>query len=94
MTVHELSKLYWLNREVELNRKQLASLEAEIEADRRELDSLRRSMDGLTASKMDGMPRGTDVHSPVENTVEHILKLEDALQRKHEALRQDRAGRR
>lgn len=86
MTVNELSKLYWLNREVELNNKQLAALEAEIERDRQELDALRRSMDGLTASKLDGMPRGTDVHSPVENTVEHILKLEEALQRKHEAL--------
>lgn len=86
MTVNELSKLYWLNREVELNNKQLATLEAEIERDRQELYALRRSMDGLTASKLDGMPRGTDVHSPVENTVEHILKLEEALQRKHEAL--------
>lgn len=84
MTVKELSKLYWLNREVELDRKQLASLEAEIESDKQELAALRREMDGLTASKLDGMPRGTDVHSPVENTVEHVLKLETSLQRKHE----------
>ena len=86
MTVKELSKLYWLNREVELNKKQLADLEAEIERDKSELYFLRRDLDGLASPKLDGMPHGTDVHSPVENTVEHILKLEDALSQKHDAL--------
>ena len=86
MTVKELSKLYWLNREVEWNKKQLAELEAEIDRDRAELETLRRSLDGMASPKMDGMPHGSDVSSPVENTVEHILTLEDALARKHDAL--------
>ena len=86
MTVKELSKLYWLNREVELNKKQLADLEAEIERDKNELLFLRRDLDGLASPKLDGMPHGSDVSSPVENTVEHIMKLENALNRKHDAL--------
>lgn len=86
MTVKELSKLYWLNREVELNRRQLADLEAEIERDKQELYFLRRDLDGLASPKLDGMPHGSDVHSPVENTVEHIMTLETALSQKHDAL--------
>ena len=86
MTVKELSKLYWLNREVEMNKKQLAALEAEIEKDQQELYFLRRDLDGLASPNLDGMPHGSDVHSPVENTVEHIMKLESTLSRKHDAL--------
>lgn len=86
MTVKELSKLYWLNREVELNKRQLADLEAEIQRDKDMLLSMRRSLDGMASPKLDGMPHGSDVSSPVENTVEQIMKLEDALRRKHDAM--------
>ena len=86
MTVKELSKLYWLNREVEMNQKQLADLEAQLERDTMELKDLRRNMDGLASPNLDGLPHGSDVHSPVENTVEHIMKLEAALSKKHDAL--------
>ena len=86
MTVKELSKLYWLNREVELNQRQLADLEKELEQDRERLKELRKSLDGLASPKLDGMPHGSDVHSPVENTVEQIMMLESALSKKHDAL--------
>lgn len=86
MTVKDLSKLYWLNREVELNQKQLADLEAQIERDAEELRRLRSSLDGLASPNLDGMPHGSDVHSAVENTVEHIMILEAALSKKHDAL--------
>lgn len=86
MTIKELSQLYWLNREVELQRKQLAALKAEIERDEEELHRLRLSLDGLRPANTDGMPHGTGVHSPVENTVDHILTLESALSKKHDAL--------
>ena len=85
MTVKELSKLYWLNREVELNMRQLSDLESEIERDQAELVLLRGSLDGMASPKLDGMPHGSDVTRPVETTVERIMKLEEHLQRKHEA---------
>ena len=86
MTEKELSKLYWLNREVELNKRQLAYLQAEIERDKDSLLAMRRSLDGLASPKLDGMPHGSDVSSPVENTVQQIMKLEEALRRKHDAM--------
>lgn len=86
MTVKELSKLYWLNREVELNMRQLSDLESEIERDQAELVLLRGSLDGMASPKLDGMPHGSDVTRPVETTVEQIMRLEEALSRKHDAL--------
>jgi len=86
MTVKELSKLYWLNREVEANQRQAAELERELAQDQERLAGLRKSLDGLASPKLDGMSHGTDVSSPVENTVEQIMMLEAALTRKHDAL--------
>ena len=40
----------------------------------------------MASPKLDGMPHGSDVSSPVENTVEQIMMLEAALTRKHDAL--------
>lgn len=86
MTVKELSKLYWLNREAELNRRQLAELEAQIKKDTEDLQVLRSGMDGLASPNLDGMPHGSSVHSQLESTVEHIMQLEAELRRKHDAL--------
>ena len=86
MTVKELSKLYWLNREIEWSQKELSNLQLELERDKAILSSLRISLDGMVSPKLDGMPHGSDVSSPVENTVEQIMKLEEALRRKHDAM--------
>ena len=85
MTVKELSKLYHLNREVELNQRQLAQLEADIQADAARLDHLRSSIDGLASANMDGLPHGSDVHSKVESTAVQIVSLEENIRRKHDA---------
>ena len=86
MTVKELSKLYWLNREVEGNQKELLRLEAETLKVEEELLALRRDIDGLASPNMDGMPHGTDVGSAVEARALRIMQLEDAVRRKHDAL--------
>ena len=85
MTVKELSKLYHLNREIELNKRQLARLEDEIQSDAERLAELRLSMDGLASPNLDGLPRGTDVHSRVEDTAVQIVSLEESIRRKHDA---------
>ncbi len=85
MTLKELSKLYWLNREIEQNKKQLQELEEEIGGDAERLAQMRRNIDGLKSPGLDGMPHGTDVHSAVENAALRILQLEEDLKRKHEA---------
>lgn len=86
MTVKELSKLYWLNREVEGNQKELLKLEAETLKVEEELLALRRDIDGLASPNMDGMPHGTDVGSAVEARALRIMQLEDAVRRRHDAL--------
>lgn len=68
-----------------MNQKQLADLEADIEQDKEELRRLRHSLDGLASPNLDGMPHGTDISRPVENTVERLAALEEALHRKNEA---------
>ena len=86
MTVKELSKLYWLNREVEANQKDLLKLEAETLKAEEELRALRRDIDGLASPNMDGLPHGSDVGSAVESRALRIMQLEDAVRRKHDAL--------
>lgn len=86
MTVKELSKLFWLNREIEWSQRELTKLESELERDTARLKVLRASLDGMASPKLDGMPHGSDVSSPVENTVEQIMKLEEALRKKHDEL--------
>ena len=83
MTVKELSKLYHLNREIEVNQRQLARLEADIQADAARLAELRSSIDGLASPKTDSLPHGTDVHSKVESTAIQIVSLEEGIRKKH-----------
>lgn len=85
MTVKELSKLYHLNREIELNKRQLAQLETDIQSDAARLALLRSSIDGLASPKLNGLPHGTDVHSKVEDTAVQIMSLEESIRRKHDA---------
>ena len=82
MTVKELSKLYWLNREVEFNKRELKELEKEIQHDTEELIRLRGSIDGLHSPNMDAMPHGSEVSSPVESIVLRTMILEGNLKHK------------
>ena len=75
MTVKELSKLYWLNREVEMNKKQLTQLEADIAKNELLQQELRASMDGISSPAFDGMPHGSGNHSRVEQTAVRLVGL-------------------
>ena len=67
MTLHELSQLYWIKKE--------------IRADERRLRVLRQSM-GVPSPVSDGMPRSTDVHSRTERIALDIVELEEIIQEK------------
>lgn len=86
MTVKELSKLYHLNREIELNKRQLDRLEADCDADERLLRELRATMGDCSAPPLSDMPKAHGVSSPVENTVMRIGQLEGNIARKRSAV--------
>ena len=86
MTVKELSKLYRLNREVELNMRQLEKLEAERDEDARLLQELRLTMGDVSSPVLSDMPKAHTVGSPTENAVMRRAQLESNIQRKHDAV--------
>lgn len=66
MTVKELSKLYHLNREVELNKRQLERLETDCAEDERLLAELRSAIGDCSSPPLSDMPKAHNVSSPVE----------------------------
>ena len=75
MTVKELSKLYHLNREVELNKRQLERLETDCAEDERLLAELRSAIGDCSSPPLSDMPKAHNVSSPVENMVMRIGQL-------------------
>lgn len=86
MTVKELSKLYRLNREVELNMRQLERLEAERDEDERLLQELRQTIGDVSSPALSDMPKAQNVGNPTESAVLRVVQLESNIQRKHEAV--------
>lgn len=86
VTVKELSKLYHLNREVELNMRQLAELEADCREDEQLLRELRESIGDCSSPPLSDMPKAHNVGSPVESLVLRIGQLESNILRKKNAV--------
>lgn len=81
MTVKDLSRLYWLNREIESNQRQLDALKSDIDAGIERLAELRAASQACSAPNMSGMPHGSGVGNPVENAVMRIVGLEQTIKR-------------
>lgn len=62
MTVKELSQLYYLNREIEM--------------DKARLEKLRARISGLTSPNLSGMPRGSGSGNGIESCIAEIVDLE------------------
>ena len=70
MTVKELSQLYWLNKEIEMNQKRL--------------EELRAKKDSLSSPDFSGVSRGGDGTSRVEWLAVEISDLEKLIQKKQQ----------
>lgn len=70
MTLKELSQLYYLDREIELDRERLAELRANLLCPR--------------SPDYDGMPRNPNPENALERCVAEIVDLEDVIQAKIE----------
>lgn len=62
MTLKELSQLYYLNREIEM--------------DKRRLESLKMKSQSPSSARLDGMPHSTNIESRVERYAAEIADLE------------------
>ena len=84
MTVKELSQLYYLNKEVKLNREKIEQLEKELAEDEHLLECLETSAASPSAPNYSGMPKGTQLGNKLENSVIQISALKDKINRKRE----------
>lgn len=77
MTLKELSQLYYLDREIELDRERLAELRADLLCPR--------------SPDYDGMPRNPNPENALERCVAEIVDLEDVIRAKIEQRIYERA---
>lgn len=77
MTLKELSQLYYLDREIELDRERLAELRADLLCPR--------------SPDYDGMPRNPNPENALERCVAEIVDLEDVIRTKIEQRIYERA---
>ena len=88
MTVKELSQLYYLNHEIEMDQVRLDNLDVEIKEDEEQLAELERIASSFSPPNYDGMPKSPSYGNKIENAVARIWDLEASIKRK-KALRSD-----
>ncbi len=88
MTVKELSQLYWLNREIEEDKRRLEELDREIRRDEEQLVRLEMRAASVSGMPYTGMPRAHSRGSRLESDVAELIAAQDAVSRKR-ALRSD-----
>lgn len=88
MTVKELSQLYHLNREVEMDQKRLADLDSEIQRDESRLAVLEAKSTSVSSPAYDGMPKSPSGGNQIECSVAELVDLRDLIARK-KALRSE-----
>lgn len=88
MTVKELSQLYHLNREVEMDQKRLADLDFEIRKDEERLAFLEAKSASVSSPAYDGMPKNPSGDNRLELQISDIVELRDLIAHK-KALRSE-----
>ncbi len=91
MTLKELSQLYYLNREIEMDKERLVILDTEINTDEGQLADLERVASSPSTPNYDGMPKSPCYGNKIENAVERIDSLVESVKRK-KALRREIAS--
>ena len=81
MTLQELSQLYWLNREIEMDKVRLDHLLDEKFSVSMELAELDERLTAVTAQNYDGMPKSTTKARSVENRALILAERREALER-------------
>lgn len=87
MTVRELSELYYIKREIIMDEKRLADIDADIQREEEKLRELELSATSASGQNLDGMPKAQAVISPVERAATSLMDQIEIIRRKR-ALRQ------
>lgn len=82
MTVRELSQLYNLNREIEMDQRRLDALNDEIQRDEERLLELELQAVSVSSPRYDGMPKNPSNGSRVESMVAAVLDLREGIKRR------------
>lgn len=82
MTVQELSKLYLLNREIEMDQRRLAELEQDIKKCEIELAFLEDEIRSAGIANYDGMPKNPSYGNRLESSVIKVMAQKEILTRK------------
>ena len=82
MTLKELSQLYYLKRETEMDEERLKDLDAEIKGYEEQLADLERIASSPSSLNYDGMPKSPSQGNKIEDTVACIWVLEESIKRK------------
>ena len=82
MTVQELSKLYLLNREIEMDQKRLSKLNEEIGRDEDQLAFLETKSISASTPNYDGMPKSPNYDNRLESGVIRVMELRDIISKK------------
>ena len=85
MTLKELSQLYWLNREIELDQKRLEVLDMEIQKDEERLSFLESTLSVPSCSNYDDMPKNIGFENKLENDVVRIIDQRESVKQKKNA---------
>lgn len=86
MTLKELSQLYYLNREIEMDRARLDSIKAEIQKEERRLAELKGSATSPSSPSYSGMPVSHGFENKLEKNTERILELESNIKHKRSVM--------
>lgn len=88
MTIKELSQLYHLNREIEMDQQRLTEPDREIRRDEERLARLEMNASSISGPSYDGMPKAASYGGRLETSVAELVDFRDAVARK-KALRSD-----
>ena len=82
MTLKKLSQLYYLKREIEMDKERLARMSESIRSDEERIRLMELDAGSPTVPGVDGMPKGSGKGKGLEDSVVRLLSLKEHIDRK------------
>ena len=82
MTVKELSQLYYLNLEIEMDQVRLDQLDSDIQGDEELLEEMKRKAGSPSSPNYDGMPKSPNYENRLEIAIAKCIDFEETIKHK------------